>query len=376
MRIGLISGEYPPLQGGVGAYSHILARTFADMGHDVYVLASAGATEDDSDIHLKTVPRQWGPHAIQQATQWAKQHHLDLVSLQFETAAYRLSPWVHFLPQFMSRTAFITTFHDLLHPYLFPKAGPLRDWIVMHLARRSDGVIATNHEDYERVKHLDYAQMIPIGSNIHTQAISPATLQSIRAQAGAESDQMMLVHFGFINASKGLETLLHAYARIKNSARLVMIGGRTGTSDPSNISYSQQIDHLIDALHLTDSIYWTGFLDEVEVAAYLQAADAVVLPFRDGASFRRGSLMAALQQGCAIITTTPQVHIDEFTDGDNMLLFSAGNVEELISQIHRLMANTKLQSNLKAGARATSEHFQWDAIARSHVTMFEDILSR
>jgi hypothetical protein len=61
------------------------------------------------------------------------------------------------------------TFHDLRVPYLFPKAGPLRRWIVYHLARSAEGVIATNDEDFHRL--LTEARprrlaLIPIGSNI------------------------------------------------------------------------------------------------------------------------------------------------------------------------------------------------------------------
>ena len=40
-----------------------------------------------------------------------------------------------------------TTFHDLRPPYLFPKAGPLRDYVTHRLARASDAVIGTNGSD-------------------------------------------------------------------------------------------------------------------------------------------------------------------------------------------------------------------------------------
>src|SRR5690606_9338702 len=125
---------------------------------------------------------------------------------------------------------FVTTFHDLRFPYLFPKAGKLRDWIVMHLAKSSDGVIATNHEDLQALSNLRSA-MIPIGSNI----LSSKTIQpkSWREKINVTEDEFLLAHFGFINHSKGIDTLLQAIAALNNPRiKLLMIGGRTGASDP------------------------------------------------------------------------------------------------------------------------------------------------
>jgi glycogen synthase len=41
MRICLVTGEYPPQQGGVGDYTHELATALAALGADVTVLTNA-----------------------------------------------------------------------------------------------------------------------------------------------------------------------------------------------------------------------------------------------------------------------------------------------------------------------------------------------
>ena len=38
MRIGLITGEYPPMQGGVGDFTQELGKGLAALGHDVHVI--------------------------------------------------------------------------------------------------------------------------------------------------------------------------------------------------------------------------------------------------------------------------------------------------------------------------------------------------
>src|SRR5690606_24795780 len=138
----------------------------------------------------------------------------------------------------------ITTFHDLRFPYLFPKAGPVRNWIVRRLARASAGVMATNHEDYDKLERLSRcAAMIPIGSGVQPELPEDYQQQTWRERVGADESTLLVAYFGFINRSKGVETLLHAVRMLVDAGlpiRLLMIGDRTGSSDPTNAAYAQE----------------------------------------------------------------------------------------------------------------------------------------
>ena len=119
-------------------------------------------------------------------------------------------------------------------PYLFPKAGKLRNWIVMHLARKSAGVITTNHEDAQQLEYLPHHQLIPIGSNIMTELSDDYDRKAWREKVGADEDSFLLGHFGFIKDIKGIDYLIDAMAKIcdkKVSLKLVFIGGRSNTVD-------------------------------------------------------------------------------------------------------------------------------------------------
>jgi glycosyltransferase involved in cell wall biosynthesis len=371
MRIGIVTGEYPPMQGGVGAFSQIIAHKFVEQGHDVFVYSGEQAQSDDARIPMTHHQGKWGFNSLSAIKRWAEQNRLDVINIQFQTAAFGMSPFIHFLPNYIRSIPVVTTFHDLRFPYLFPKAGKLRDWIVMHLARASAGTIVTNHEDYERVKHLPKATMIPIGSNILT-AVPSDLMRWERERAITEYDGFWLSFFGFMNRSKGVETLLDAFAKVreKHPFKLIFIGGRTGTSDPTNAAYADEIEHRIEKLGLKPYVFWTGFVTDEDVSAYLTLSSVVALPFLDGASFRRGTLMAAIHHSCAIVTTTPQVPIPEFVDGENMTLVPPNDSDELAQGI----LGTAGSSRLKTGALVLRDKFDWNNIARDTVAFFERVI--
>lgn len=373
MKIGIITGEYPPMLGGVGAYTDVLAHSLTAQGHDIHLFSTSSANSTDLPI-TKSVSH-WNLSSLFAARRWAAQ--FDIVNLQFQTAAYGMSPFIHFLPDVVGKIPVVTTFHDLRHPYLFPKAGPLRDWIVMRLARASNGVIVTNHEDLQRIQHLPNVRLIPIGSNILTELPEDFDAAVWREKIGAQPGDFLIAHFGFVKLGKGLETLLESVVQLRREnfpARLLMIGGRTSTNEPTDAAYTAAIDQHITDLGISDYVYWTGYVDEREVGAYLTASDAVVLPFADGVSYRSGSLMAALRYDGVIITTTPRTAIPTFRDGENMLLFPPNDSAALTRQVRRLYDTPPLRVRLQEGARQLARQFDWTQIAQDYVEFFQHII--
>jgi glycosyltransferase involved in cell wall biosynthesis len=378
MRIGIVTGEYPPMRGGVGAYTHILAQELIHQRHYVHIFSSERSRTNNDRIFLTNPVNKWGINSLRMVRKWAHEQRLDVLNIQYQIAAFDMSPWIHFLPNYVRHIPVVTTFHDLKHPYLFPKAGRLRDWIVMHLARSSRGVIVTNHEDLQRVQHLHNIKLIPIGSNILAPLPPDFDPASWREKAGAKPGDFLLAYFGLINRSKGLERLLETITTLRNEgipARLIMIGDTTGTSDSSNRSYVAEIETLMNKLGIAPYIHRTGFLeDDARVASYLKASDVVVLPFADGASYRRGSLMAAIHYGCAIVSTTPQVKIPSFVHGDNMLLVPPGDTAGLTDSLRNLRASPELRERLRNGASKIAKGFDWTAIAIDYTNFLRWII--
>ncbi len=387
MRIGFITGEYPPQQGGVGDFTRELAQAVNTSGHTAQVITggthAAVAAQQEDGVTIQRVISSWGMKCWAEIAEVARRQQLDVLNIQYEPAAYAMHIGVNFLPSAWARRQIklpiITTFHDLLVPYLFPKAGPLRWRVVEYLARRSEAVIVTNEEDRVRLSaFIPNLHVIPIGSNIDPSTAGEFDRAAVRARWGIRPGEKLVGYFGFLNLSKGGSDLMQALKILRDRdvpVKLLLIGGRTGSSDPSNAEYAAQVEGMIDALGVRDRVIATGYLEPRAVSQALSICDVMVLPYVDGASLRRGSLLAAIAHGKAIVTTEPRYPIEGLKPEDSVLYVRPGNALALAETTQRLLNDEVLREHLQAEVSATAKLYTWDRIAARTVDMFARVLS-
>ncbi|MDP3047103.1 MAG: glycosyltransferase family 4 protein [Chloroflexota bacterium] len=388
MRLCLLTGEYPPLQGGVGDYTACLAAALAGPGSgadmDVHVVtgASSEAAPPLAGVTVHRVVQRWDWGAWSVVRQVVLGLTPDVVHVQYQAAAYGLHPLANALPWLVhrlpGRPRVVTTFHDLLFPYLFPKAGPLRFQAVLAMARISDAVIVTNREDEARLnshRGLPPVSFIPIGSNIVVAPPPGFDRAAYRAGLGVAPEETLLCYFGFVSAAKGGETLVRALALLNQAQgdsptafRLMMVGGQVGDSDPTNQAYLARVQALARELGQADRLLWTGYADAQETSARLLAADIAVLPYLEGANLRHGSLHACLAHGLPVVTTRPPAGgpPSALTDGENAVLVAAGDPRALAQAVASLADDPGRRARLGKGAASLARQFTWDGIAARH----------
>jgi glycosyltransferase involved in cell wall biosynthesis len=422
------------MQGGVGDCTRELGRALIGLKHQVAVVTSVAPSapgkaraneENASVIHpaisllkpsllegsaglepsVYPVVARWNWGSWGHVLETVRTQDSDILHIEYQTAGYGMHPAINLLPLRLhlghSAPRFrycaprcwrgrrgskqgpqvVVTFHDLRVPYLFPKAGPVRKWVTLALARWSDAVIATNIEDYQSLQSLAEQRrpslhLIPIGSNIQPRPSAGYDRAAWRHSLGL-SDELLLCYFGFLNESKGGETLFRALAELVRRGRrvrLLMIGGQVGDSDPTNVAYAEHIRALSTELGLQELVLWTGYTDAERVSANLFAADVCVLPYRDGASYRRGSFMAALAHGLPIVSTRPRAQIDSLVDGDNILLVPADDPLATADAVERLASKPELRACLARGALQLAQRFTWDSIASQTAQVYAELL--
>ena len=144
----------------------------------------------------------------------------SVAHIQYQTGAYEMRPTVNSLPillRFFGHKSTVVTFHDLLVPYLFPKAGPVREWANHLLARTATAVVATNPADAARLASwgVRRVELIPIGSNIPNNPPPDYNRDLWRANFGVPRETTLLAYFGFLNSTKGIDDLLRAVSILR-----------------------------------------------------------------------------------------------------------------------------------------------------------------
>ncbi len=417
MHITLLTGEYPPQPGGVGDYTYRLALSLIQrnyrvsvitLQHGQWVIYDAHQSPNDllSDRYYlpkSYFPAHWDWHCWTAVVAALDRLRPDIVHIQYQTGAYTMHPAINLLPWRLHglsrRPGIIVTFHDTLEPYLFPKAGPLRTYVTHRLANDADHVIVTNGDDATRLtvpstligrlcpwSYRDAGPLptiIPIGSNIPVAPPVGYDRQTWRRQLGIRPDESLVVYFGLLSRSKGVDLLLDALAALERQPasipqiRLLLIGG--AATNPRDQAYAQEIMAQIQRLALQDQVILTGHVDESTVSAHLLAADCAVLPFRDGASFRRGSLLAALAHGVPVITTIPTTPISSelppLQHRINIMLVPPVDSAALAAALQQMLLDQQLQIRLGAAARTLAAQFSWTEIGQRHDLLYRQIVA-
>ena len=380
MHVLFVSGEYPPMTGGVGAYTAELGKALQALGVEVSVFTSKMAEAgENSPVYPQSYPQvyRWGWREVGKIPDVARKIGADWLHVQYQTAAFHMHPAINFAPILWKRRGLRVawTYHDLLVPYLFPKAGArLRRWVTERPSYTADLTIVTNEGDFQQLRgSASPLRKIPIGSNIQGQFLDDAARRRRRAQRGYDESSLVIAYFGFLNRSKGGLTLidtLDVLVRQGHNAHLLMIGERVGASDATNHAYLSEVEARIGQLGLGERVKWTGHQPDDEVSADLNAADVLLMPYTDGVSLRRGTLMAGLVNGCAIVTTMPQSPLTELVDGRDLLLVPPEDPSSAAAAVAKIVTEDGLSLLLRANARQAAKQFSWPVIAQAHCDLY------
>ena len=110
---------------------------------------------------------------------------------------------------------------------------------------------------------------------------------------------------------------------------------------------------------------FAGYLDKVDAGALLAAADAVVLPFREGGGEWNTSIHGAVDNGAPVITTSRRPRADDVESG----------IRYRPSEDVSAMREALRLSHRKARPAATASN-DWPSIAARHLEIYAEALGR
>ena len=379
MKICMISGAYPAMKCGIGDYTARLVAQLAEHGLEVDVLTCrdpyvAAGTHPAVRVfpELSAVP-VLDARAI---ARHCKAHRCEVIHIQYPTWPFRRSLSISFLPAALRLSGagpVVTTFHEVA------SCHPVNRLRLIPMVYTSAASTATTHEDCRwltgRLPGIrNRVARIPIGANIEPADGTPGGVcDEYRKKLGIAAGETAMCYFGFPLRNKLIEDLLSAFRRALDAGarlRLVFMTGLERTEG----SYAVEILKLIETLRLSRHVIDTGFLPPAEVSRCFAACDFAALLFRDGASFRRGSILAAMAHGLPVLSCRSGAPAEGLEHGENILLPEAGDVPGLAQNMVELCNDPALRRRLHRASLATAEQFAWPLIAERTVALYRRIL--
>lgn len=357
-----VTGEYPPTIGGVADYTRSVATALAARGSPVHVWCPGGAgvaREGGVDVHR--VADGWTPSAMRAITPDAIGIGGRLVVQWVPHAFGRRSLNVAFC-RWISRLARAGVHVEVMvhEPFLAFFEGSWRQDAAAAVHRlmaatllRAARRIWVSIPAWEgRVRPWLLGRDVPISwlpvpSNVDV-VHDPSRVETL-ARAFRGRVPKVVGHFGTFGRATA-EPLMTGLLRVleAHAAAVVLIGRDS----------DEFARHLSDRLPVArERIHATGALSAREISCHLQACDVLLQPYIDGASSRRGSLMAALAHGAAVVTTVGRLSERFWTDEHERAIVTApaDELNRLGDAVLRLLAEDDRRRQLGVAARSLYE---------------------
>jgi phosphatidylinositol alpha-mannosyltransferase len=364
VRVGLVCPYSWDVPGGVQEHIRDLAETLMDLGHQVSVITPA---DDDTVLPAyavsagRAVPVPYngsvgrvafGFLSASRVRRWLKEGQFDVLHVH-EPAAPSLS----LLAAWSATGPIVATVH-IANPRsrLLHAATPILEYVGEKISAR---IAVSEAARTTLVEHLGGdAVLIPNGVNVRRYEKADP-LPGWPGPGGA---------LGFLGrmdeARKGLAVLLAAFGILgpqRPGLRLLIAG-------PGDAE--EAMEKVPPALH--DRVVLLGQVSEEDKVRVYHSVDVFCAPNTGGESF--GIVLAeAMAAGAPIVASDLDAFRMVLRGGEAGELFATGDPDALAQAAARLLDDPARRAELSAAARRAVRAFDWPAVAREVVQVYETV---
>ena len=216
------------------------------------------------------------------------------------------------------------------------------------------------------------AEVVPMGVDVRRLPVTDVVAR-VR-QTYRSPDGPLLVFVGRVVEEKGVEEIVRATALLTEHfpGVSVVIGGS-----------GQHLDRVRDLARSLDvgaRVHTPGWIEPAEVPSWLQAADVVVAPSKEGPEgWQEGqglSIIEAMAIGKPVVATRSGGIVDTIEDGVTGLLVAPGDAPALAGAVRRLVDNPNLAEKIGCCASlAAHERFDRFATAQRFDSIYRGLLA-
>jgi glycosyltransferase involved in cell wall biosynthesis len=333
MKILFLVGAYPPKICGIGDYTYKLKSKLDENNFDTKVIYG---------LNWKTNPFK--------IFKQIKKYSPDIVHIQYPLTGL----FAHILIFFcFFKYKIVVTAHEFAETHWSRKLS-------MFIFPLAKSIIWTSKLELEKFKSYFPVlvpcthKIIPIASNIpFLESKSFSTRENI------------IGFFGSIRTRKGLDQFFDLVESLsvnnKGKFKFVIIG--------TVLEIYKEYYEKIKSKYSQIEIEWKISLSSNEVATELTKIKYVYLPFEDGASERRGSLLAAIGNGAFVISTNGK-YVTPLIESSIEFASNSAEAEKIILNVE----TNNVQK--KCGYEEVKNYYNWDKIFLLNADLYNNLLNK
>ena len=385
--------------GGQNVYVRHVGETLAALGWHVDMFTRKVKASDDDIVqhsaHCRTILLKAGaetyiprdrlfehmPEFVDsfQAFQRTKGLNYPLIHTN-----YWLSAWAGLELQKTSGIQLVHTYHSLgavKYQSLveIPQVANTRLRIEREILERANCVVATSPQEQETLRSLvstrGQIEVIPCGTDTTNFRLTSKT--QARTKLKLDSREKVILYVGRFDERKGIETLVRAFALLKErdlkNIKLMIVGGSSANMPDG--AERGRIENIVNELGLKDSTIFVGRIGHDVLPLYYTAADVCVIP----SHYEPFGLVAIEAMACGVPVVASNVGGLKFTiiPEETGLLVEPKDVEAFAEGIQRILFDDLWVRKMRKQASANvNQRFSWTGVAIQLSELYRHVLAR
>lgn len=298
-------------------------------------------------------------------------NNVDLVCLQFEYGIFGGKAGSHILALLSGlRMPIVTTLHTILKT---PDTDQRR--VLEEVAAISDRLVVMSERGSEFLQKIYNVSPEKIDLIPHGIPDVPFVDPSFNKDLFGVEGKIVLLSFGLLSSSKGIETVISALpdivSRYPDVVYIVVGATHPHVIQNEGETYRLSLQWLAQQKGVESNvIFYNRFVSLEELVEFISAADIYITPYLNEAQITSGTLAYTLGAGKAIIST-PYWYAQEILSEGRGVLVPFRDPAALAEQVINLLDNESERQAMRKRAYLFGRTMIWSEVAQRYMESFK-----